>query len=96
MPNLRDFLNQFHLVLRELKIEELKPLQGYKVSDLLEDNEKLWNDTQREVKNLVLKMLGESRNLNDIRLEPPFILGLKALLNVLGRKWADRYSQGER
>lgn len=96
IPNLVQlpkFLDDFHVALRELKIEGLTPLEGYKVSkaDLgYNPNDKLWRDTSKELTNVLLKIKGNSDN---IRVEPPFILGLKALLRVLGKEWADKWQR---
>jgi hypothetical protein len=53
-------------------------------------NDKLWRDTNRELTNVLLKIKGKSEN---IRVEPPFILGLKALLRVLGKEWAEKWQK---
>ncbi|NEP63280.1 MAG: hypothetical protein F6K31_41315 [Symploca sp. SIO2G7] len=80
LEQLSKFLYDFHIALQELNIENIKPLKGYNRSLDLNDNEKLWRDTSKELTNLFLKTKGDSGN---IRLEPPFILGLKALLRTL-------------
>jgi len=87
LVQLPKFLHDFHLALPELEIEGIKPLEGYKRSIDLSDNEKLWRDTKKEMDALLLTVKGKSEN---IRIEPPFILGLKALLRVLGKEWAGR------
>ena len=82
------FFNDFHKALRNLQIQQhIKPFSGYKISDNLEDNEKLWRDTNKELTALLNKMRGHTA---EVRLEPPFILGLKALLRVLSREWANK------
>ncbi|MGD1866752.1 MAG: hypothetical protein ACFB0D_19545, partial [Phormidesmis sp.] len=56
----------------------------------LSDNAKLWQGTQRELD----KILEESEIKGDpikIQMQPPFILGLKAMLNYLGKEWARQY-----
>ncbi len=77
--NLQNFLDEFHNALRDLRITSIKPLPEYQAND---DNKKakLWFNTKRKLKGELLKMTGQ---INDIRLEPPFILGLKSLLSVL-------------
>jgi hypothetical protein len=84
------FLYDFHMTLKELEIEGIKPLEGYKRSPDFQANEKLWRETNRELTNVLLKIKGKS---DEIRLEPPYILGLKALLKVLGKQWADKWSK---
>jgi hypothetical protein len=87
---LPQFLYDFHVALRDLEIEGIKPLEGYKRSPNPQDNKKLWDDTKRELTNILLKIKGKSDN---IRLEPPYILALKALMRVLGKDWADKWSK---
>ena len=94
LTQLPKFLYAFHAALRVLQIEGIKPLEGYKVlreysieQDRL-DNQKLWSDTSKELTASLLKIRG---NTDDIRLEPPFILALKALLSVLGKRWAEKW-----
>ncbi|BAY26360.1 hypothetical protein NIES2100_61740 [Calothrix sp. NIES-2100] len=87
---LPQFLYDFHMTLRELEIEGIKPLEGYKRSPDPQSNDKLWRETNRELTNVLLKIRGKS---DEIRLEPPYILGLKALLKVLGKQWADKWSK---
>ena len=87
LVQLPNFLYDFHVALRDLDIEGIKPLQGYTRSRDIENNSKLWRDTQKEMTAILLQFEGNSDN---IRVEPPFILGLKALLSVLGKKWAGK------
>lgn len=90
---LRTFLDYFHVSLKELEIEEILPLQNYELGDEpgaepeSTYNQTLWRNTQMELTNISLKM---KRETNDILLEPPFIMGLKALLKVLAKEWADK------
>ena len=90
---LRTFLDYFHVSLKELEIEEILPLQNYELGDEpgaepeSTYNQTLWRNTQMELTNISLKM---KRETNDIPLEPPFIMGLKALLKVLAKEWADK------
>lgn len=90
LVQLPKFIYDFHVALRELEIEGIKPLQGYKRSLDLQDNENLWRNTNRELTNVLLKIKGKSEN---IRFEPPYMLGLKALLRVLGKEWAEKWSK---
>ena len=93
LVQLRTFLDDFHVSLKELEIEEILPLQDYELGDEpgVEPestyNKALWRDTERELTNVLLSMKGET---DDIRVEPPFIMGLKALLRVLAKEWAGR------
>ncbi|MGK7877636.1 MAG: hypothetical protein AB4426_31340 [Xenococcaceae cyanobacterium] len=87
LVQLPQFLYDFHVALQDLELEGITPLRGYTRSRDLDQNSKLWRNTQKELTDLLQKMKGDSEN---IRLEPPFILGLKALLQVLGKEWAGR------
>ncbi len=82
------FLDEFNIALKELDIEGLTPMPAFK-GDKLESNyyNRLWRDTQRELKTNLVSIRGDSEN---IRVEPSFILGLKALLKVLGKEWAGK------
>ncbi len=85
VPN---FLDEFNLALKELDIEGLTPMPAFK-GDKLEPryHDRLWRDTQKELKTNLVNIRGDSDN---IRVEPSFILGLKALLRVLGKEWAGK------
>ncbi|MCF2151463.1 hypothetical protein IQ276_034645 [Desmonostoc muscorum LEGE 12446] len=87
MLQLRNFLDQFNLALKELEIDGLTPLPDYQPSQGVDANQKLWRDTYKELKRVTLKIKGNPKN---IRPEPPFILGLKALMHVLGKEWAGK------
>ncbi|VXD10298.1 conserved hypothetical protein [Planktothrix serta PCC 8927] len=86
---LRNFLDEFNLALRELNIDGLKPMKNYSPGVGLEPSysDKLWREIQKELTKVTLTIKGEADN---IRVEPPFILGLKALLRVLGKEWAGK------
>jgi hypothetical protein len=82
------FLNSFHNTLKNQRTEGIQGFKGYTVSDEPEANAELWRTTTREVKRSLLQLRG---NVDDVRIEPPFILELKALLQVLGNRWADEW-----
>jgi hypothetical protein len=76
---LRQFLRDFNGALKELgNPAGVKPI-------VVDDG--IFEDVRRELRASLLKETGQSQ---DIRLEPPFILSLKALLTVLGKRWAGR------
>ncbi|GGA21580.1 hypothetical protein [Okeania sp. KiyG1] len=83
LVQLRTFLDDFHVSLKKLNIEEILPLKGYKLGDEPESayNKTLWQNTERELISAVFNFKGETE-------EPPFIIGLKALLRVLAKEWA--------
>ncbi|MFP4653198.1 MAG: hypothetical protein ACLFM4_12330, partial [Phormidium sp.] len=84
------FVNSFQRAIQTLRIEGIQPLADYTITDdyeeQLEKNGRLWREVQRELTAMLLTMKAESPD--DIRVEPPFILAVKALLRVLGRRWA--------
>ena len=88
MPELQRFLYAFHVALNDLEVEDIKPLPEtlYKPSLRIGDNDAFWCNTKRHLDNMMLKM--KQQNDDDIRLEPPFIWGLKAMLQVLSEEWS--------
>jgi hypothetical protein len=88
LEQLPQFLKSFHLALNSLDIEGILPLEGYTLSADTTENAALWKETQRSLRAALLRMAG---NADDVRAEPPFILGLKALLEILGKRWAEKY-----
>lgn len=86
---LRKFLDEFNLALKELKIDGLKLMKNYSPDVGLDSSysDKLWRETERELTKVTLNIKGDA---DGIRVEPPFILGLKALLRVLGKEWAGK------
>ncbi|PSB04279.1 hypothetical protein [Merismopedia glauca] len=89
LEQLKRFLYEFNLGLRDLEIEGITPMPGFRPKVGLESSydSQLWRNTLRELDNTLLKIKGNSEN---IRVEPPFILALKALLRVLGKEWAGK------
>ncbi|MDJ0900998.1 MAG: hypothetical protein QNJ55_19520 [Xenococcus sp. MO_188.B8] len=81
------FLYEYHKAIRDLDLESILPLKGYKRSKKQSDNSKLWQATQRELEKTLLTIKGDSKK---IRPESTFILGLKAMLKVLGKQWAEK------
>jgi len=74
---LKVFLNDFNAVLKDPNLQiGIQPF-------LLTDDDFI--EAHRALTASLLKARGKSE---EIRVEPPFILALKALLTVLGRKWA--------
>ncbi|MEH2284792.1 MAG: hypothetical protein V7K90_26305 [Nostoc sp.] len=93
LTQLKLFLNTFHASLDDLRIDSIQPLQSYEFEQEYPDdpdaeyNQKLWRETERELRNSLNGIRGD---VDDIREEPPFILGLKALLRVLGKRCAGK------
>jgi hypothetical protein len=84
---LPQFLYQFHRALRDLNIQTITPIKGFVHSPERNGNQKLWDNTQRELDHLILQEIDR----DNTSLEPSFILGLKALLRVLAEQWANSY-----
>ena len=75
--NFRQFLDDFNQSLRDLNNPAgIKPIVV---------NDRDFEDFHRELRALLLKKMGKTE---EIRLEPPFILVLKAVLSVYGKRWA--------
>lgn len=93
LEELPKFLHAFHKTLLEQRIESIKPLPGYTYRpDIVDvaDNPNLWRDTKESLKDI----LADSQltgYYQEIREEPPFILGLKALLAHLSQQWIQHF-----
>jgi hypothetical protein len=81
LANLQKFLEDFQQAFKELKITSIKPLRQY---DDAQWRNSLWTKVKRSVESNLTNL--EGRNSEDVRVEPPFILGLKALLKELNSR----------
>jgi hypothetical protein len=81
LANLQKFLEDFQQAFKELKITSIKPLRQY---DDAQWRSSLWTSVKRSVESNLTNL--EGRNSEDVRVEPPFILGLKALLKELNSR----------
>lgn len=103
IPNvnhLEKFLYEFHAGLKSLNIETIKPLSRNDYKPQIPANERsenepqeeknsdLWGEIKFHLESELLEVKGEAKN---IREKTPFIMGLKSLLHVLGRRWAESY-----
>ena len=88
LTQLKTFMNAFHRELKAQRIEGISAFKGYEISDDDGANAQLWKETSREITKSLLNLRGD---IDKLRVEPPFILGLKALLQVLGNKWAEEW-----
>jgi hypothetical protein len=103
LVNLPQFLYWFHKSLKAKKNDISVPfVDGYKLGDSKKSDEDNLNNTFEENLDFweaVTDQLEDSMALEDgvtsetIRLEPPFILGLKALIEVLSKRWARKYEK---
>jgi hypothetical protein len=86
---LKQFVEDFNHAIYDLDIEEIEPMESYKRNSGFDEKyeERLWSQTTKELRRVLLTVKGHSDN---IRVEPPFILGLKALLRVLANEWAGK------
>lgn len=92
LTNLKQFVYDYHVALRELNIQSVQPVEWYTEESPISNTDKnsqLWRDVIRTLDNTLLSIKGDARN---IRQEPPFILELKSLLSVLGKKWANKFA----
>ncbi len=78
LANLQKFLEDFQQAFKELKITSIKPLRQY---DDAQWRSSLWTTVKDSVESNLRNL--EGRNSEDVSVEPPFILGLKALLKEL-------------
>jgi hypothetical protein len=78
LANLQKFLEDFQQAFKELKITSIKPLRPY---DDAQWRSSLWTTVKDSVESNLRNLAG--RNSEDVSVEPPFILGLKALLKEL-------------
>jgi hypothetical protein len=72
----------------DLNFGDLQPiinLESGKNKNLWEDNSELWWEVIEELQDSLMDTHDSSGNK---RLEPPFILGLRSLIRVLGKRWA--------
>jgi hypothetical protein len=99
LVNLPKFLYWFHKRLKAKRNIVLPAIRGFSLGDpkktdeenletTIQDNIKLWNQVVKELKNSLI--LEDGATTESIRLEPPFILALKALIEVLAEEWADK------
>jgi hypothetical protein len=91
LEQLPRFLKSFHDALDSLEIEDVQPFEGYVVSEDTAENAELWRETNRALSAALLRIRGTG---DDVRPEATFILGLKALLETLGHRWADKWRRG--
>jgi hypothetical protein len=91
LERLVEFINSFNRAIKDLEIdEEIKPFAQYQRKTGLEPKyaEELLGKTHTELRRMLLDL--NDADGDKLREEPPFILGLKALLRVLAKEWAGR------
>jgi hypothetical protein len=90
---LPQFLYQFDLALQELKlVRVVKPLdrEVYQPNPQVQGNLSLWRDVSRQMFAYQSKIDGKT---SEVELEPPFILALKGLVDVLAQRWASKWKR---
>ncbi|MDJ0581745.1 hypothetical protein [Crocosphaera sp.] len=89
LTQLSYFLDEFNQGLIDVRADGLTAMGPFKSGEGLESGykDRLWRDVQRELTKNLTSIRGDSEK---IRIEPPFILGLKALLQVLAKEWAGK------
>jgi hypothetical protein len=91
LERLMEFVNSFNRAIKDLEIEEeIKPFPKYQKKGGLDEKyaEELLSKTHTELRRILLDI--NDSGSDKLREEPPFILGLKALLRVLAKEWAGR------
>jgi hypothetical protein len=93
LENLPQFLHYFNKSIKTKNITNYIPLVknfviSNNVSDTIRDNADLWAEVDEKLRQSLLQVRGV--NKQSIRLEPPFILALKALIEVLADRWANQ------
>jgi hypothetical protein len=86
-----DFINSFNEGIKDLGIEEeIKPFSQYRKGVGLEAKyaQGLFDKTMIELRAMLVVI--NSDDDKPLQIEPPFILGLKALLSVLAKEWAGK------
>ncbi len=89
LDRLVDFINSFNEGIKDLEIEEeIKPFTQYRRGSGLEASyaDALMDKTMTELRSTLINNGDRER----LRVEPPFILGLKALMRVLAKEWAGK------
>ncbi len=90
LDNLREFVDRFNEAIADLDVDDIKPLDNYDESKKCFDkaySDRLWDKVDRELPSVLSNMGCKATAIME---EPPFILGLKALLTVLAKEWAGR------
>jgi hypothetical protein len=77
LMNLRNFVEEYHKAIQDLRIRSIKPLPRYRDEEW---RKKLWKETEKGLQADCINIRGDA---NYIRLEPPFIIGLKSMLRFL-------------
>jgi hypothetical protein len=91
LDRLVDFINSFNEGIKDLEIEEeIKTFSQYRRGSGLEASyaDALLDKTMTELRSTLINI--NNGDGEKLRVEPPFILGLKALMRVLAKEWAGK------
>lgn len=83
LTELQSFVQNYDEALGHLRITTLLPIR--KLTSL----DSLWDEVETQVRAICLQRI--NKEINDLEPEPAFIIGLRALGNVLARQWSDKY-----
>jgi hypothetical protein len=83
LTELQSFVQNYDEALGHLRITTLLPIR--KLISL----DSLWDEVETQVRAICLQRI--NKEINDLEPEPAFIIGLRALGNVLARQWSDKY-----
>jgi hypothetical protein len=80
---LRRFTRNYDTILKSLQITSLMPISK------LATEARLWSDVDTEIRAICLEKM--DKEFIELDPEPPFFTGLKGLVRVLAREWAERF-----
>lgn len=83
MSELRQFVGNYDDILITARINTLTPIRR-----LISTNS-LWDEVETQVRAICLEQV--NKEISDLEPEPGFVIGLRALVNTLARRWAERY-----
>jgi hypothetical protein len=83
LTELKKFVTNYDDALTSLNISTLFPIRK------LAANETFWNEVQTQVRAICLERF--NKEISDLEPEPGFIIGLRALSNILARQWAEQF-----
>lgn len=83
MSELRQFVSNYDEILITTRINTLTPIRN------LVSTNSLWDEVETQVRAICLEQV--NKEISDLEPEPGFVIGLRALVNTLARRWAERY-----
>jgi hypothetical protein len=83
LTELRQFVSNYDEVINSARINTLLPIRKLALF------ESLWDEVETQVRAICLERV--NKETSDLEPEPGFVIGLRALINVLTRQWAERF-----